>query len=199
MPQSKAAVKDKEAEVNLAEIEYDVNVVRGDKDNIGTRLIERRDALELKDHIDIDLGYEKIVKVDGEDVTLVLYIHTPGEIMAEAYYPVAEWRIMPDTLREADIWPQWKSFPLVLNGQEVRLPTGRRFQCKYYVWRSEQFMDEDQDGYFFFKPPFSTEMIRMSDIGIPVIKGEKLLELAAAKRLLGGQSTLAVAMRRSDE
>lgn len=162
------------SDLMIEEIKYTDTYVREDSP-IGKKVLERKKAGVIKEHIDIPIGHERNIKVEDEEGVLVLYFHVP-EIEDDKYYPIVEWRITQDTLDECDYWPEWKSFVYSINGEQI-MERGLPVKAQFFVFRAIQEMREDQDGHFFTDPPFSSSLIKMSDCGIPVIKGSDLDDL----------------------
>jgi len=169
---------------DLENIKFDVSIEEEKEDHVGIPIVERRKADQIKEFIDIPVGYEKKIMIEGQskEETLVLYKYVPGIIDPNKYYPVLEWRITQDTVDDADIWPEWKGFDVAFNGQAQRGGDGRVLTAQCFIYRSIQEMDENQDGLFFSDPPFACEFTKMSDVGIPVILGSEIEYARSAMR-----------------
>ncbi len=171
-------------EEDLRNIKYVTTTERNDThEALGVLVVEKKDAKELQGDIKIKLGYETPAKIGEQDIIIALFINVPT-VDDDLYYPLVEWRITQERLDDCDTWPQWKSFPVLLNGQQ-QMDSGRVVMAQHFIYRAIQSMEEDQDGRFFTEPPFAFDLIQMSDKGIPVIKGSDI-DAARVQMLASG-------------
>lgn len=183
----------------LSDKELTYNRTAIEKDHVlGVLVEERNEDLRIERAIDIPVGYKRPVLIDDKEEIAFLSIGIPGVISPEFWYPVLEWRLTTERLSEADMHPQWKRDKVVVDGLEV-MEQGRNITIHYYVLIVEQDMSEEADGFFFVDPPFSREEVKMSDIGLPMIKGSDILALQEAKKLLGNQIGTALRRQRVGE
>lgn len=181
------------------ELKYETKEVE-EEHVLGALIQEENSSQRLDEPINIPLGYKRTVIIDGNEEIAYMSIRTPADINPDFYYPVTEWRITPELLLDQDNLPQWVRRPVVVNGQTL-MDVGRPLQISYYVIRAELDMPEEKDGMpydgtFFIDPPFSRDEVKMSDIGLPMIKGSDIVLLAEANKLLSGQSTASLARQR---
>ncbi len=170
-----AEVKVEEVSIeDLKNMKVTPELVKTPLEGIGTLVQEVRKADIMPEDIEIPVGYEKEMKMGSKAGTMALYINVPGDIDPAMHYPVAEWRCTQEKLDDCDNWPQWKSFPIVINNQPFRDNVGRQIVAQCFVYRAIQGMDEEDDGKFFFTPPFMSGYVKETSLGIPAIKGSDI-------------------------
>lgn len=157
----------------LKNIKFIPELVKIPQDDI-TFVQEVRKSDKMPEDVEIPVGYEKEIKIGNKTGTMILYMNVPGDIDPDMYYPTAEWRCTQEKLDDCDNWPQWKSFPIVINGQPLRDSVGMQIIAQCFVYRAIQGMDEADDGKFFFTPPFMSQFVKETNLGIPAIKGSDI-------------------------
>lgn len=184
--ETKAATKAKVKEVSIEELKnlkYDKpELVRIPQEGIGIFVQEVRKADKMPEDVEIPVGYEREIKFGDETGTMILYRNVPGDIDPEMYYPLTEWRMTMEKMDDQDNLPQWKAFPVVINGQPLRDDVGRQIVAQCFVYRAAMGMPEEDDGKFFFTGPFVFSLVKETDIGIPAIKGSDIPEAIAQIR-----------------
>lgn len=110
--------------------------------------------------------YEKTISVDG-DFHKIMYAYNAAPVLfPEYYYPMAIWNITQDHYLTQDNVPDWKKFPLVIDGQQISDSTGTPFSVFHFVLVNHNFEivrlpdgTTDNDGLFQMSEPRLGEFI----------------------------------------